>query len=183
MARPCNEVIRDLLLEMERLDKALGDAFPTGELTVDGPAQALVFEAYINSRRTFGSVHALLSHRLLGDTDRTEDAAVLMRKMMNSLAVVIWVAETDNPNVNALRSELSDLYQQRTAIRDVLDIERTPRREEKAAEQEALIEQVEQSLRDMGADTTGRPSTTDIFRSVDPWWMIRWRYESDVSLC
>lgn len=48
-----NELL-DSLSAMTDLDSVLGNLLPTGEITLDGPAQILVTELLQMARRTFG---------------------------------------------------------------------------------------------------------------------------------
>ena len=93
---------------MITLDEILGRLLPHGSIDIEGPAQALVTELVLIARRTFGTVHLIMDWSInVADPDRTEDAAALLRRLLDLYGSVAFVlADSDDWDTNALRCEL-----------------------------------------------------------------------------
>ena len=149
---PLRESIRaeaeSLLSWMMRLDEVMGTLLPTGSnVTVDGYAQANVTESYFLARRTFGSTFLLMDWTVrTTDTDRTEDAAVLVRKVLELLARCAFIFGRESAgdrlsqDLRAARAELFDVRQHLVALREAAGLGENPELSERVTEWEQRAE-------------------------------------------
>lgn len=115
----------------EQLEAAMDSFTPRGStVTVSRPAEEVVTIAFFLARPTFGSVRLLMAWSLTApDADRTEDAAVLVRKLLFLLGRCCFVLGTDDERERAdqdlrpARIELNDYKKHLTAMREGLVIE------------------------------------------------------------
>lgn len=170
-----------LLPWMIRLDITLRRVFPS-TINAESLHQVLAWELLHIAWRSFGSVYVLMEHTLTeGHTDRTEDAAILVRRLLEIYARLAFLTEPNtHPEVQALRSELKDMLDQLTAQRDVLKERPEAQRQGQHQELESRIREVRAALEDLVGEAKPRPSIFDILKS-DFDLMLLWRYESDVA--
>jgi hypothetical protein len=117
-----------------------------------------------------------------GPIDHTESAAALMRNLLEIWALLVWIAEQgQDPEVQAIRVELTDSYQQRTAAREVAELYGEGAKDPRLDELEEVIAKLETELVDRGAEIQTRGSTFDILKRKHPDYSLRWRYESSVT--
>ena len=171
-----------MLERMRELDGIVGSMFPSGEMGATGLGEQYVVELSTIARRTFGSVSLLLEWSLVsGETDRTEDAAVLVRRLLEILARMIFVVDQgDSPDVQAMRCEYADLTKQEKAQREVLKMSDTPAHQ---VEHDQLLGGLKAIVAQLEEDTgTAKraPNTLDILKKADPALAVLWRHDSDV---
>lgn len=179
----------EILQAIEELDRIVDGVVPAGEVTLPGrPAPLRALENLWLTRRTLGSVHHLMAFTVTGkDRDRTEDAAVLVRRLVELFADTLWMTDWDDVSADdqALRSVLADLDERRKALEFVIEMDRDPAPVEQAKqelqEQAAQMEEIKKTLAEAGAPTTPRASTFDILKKIDLGLAFYWRHESDVA--
>jgi hypothetical protein len=179
----------ELLEAIESLDTVIGETFPAGALqVVNRPAAIRSIENLWIARRTLGSIHHLMAYTVTGkDRDRTEDAAVLVRRLLELLADTFWLTDWDetSPDDQALRSLLGDYDERRKKLEMIQRMESGTRAAEKAtaslAEQANDVAFIAEELEANGAPTSIRASTFDILYRVKPSLAFYWRFESDVA--
>jgi len=180
--------VQALLQDVESFFDVLAKAIPPGDITVDRrPAPVRILENVALAQRTMASVHVLMSATVDNDDyDGTEDATVLVRRLLELLADTYWITEMgDDPDVQALRSELGDLCGQyelasKYLPADELQEERAER-EQQLAEIADQIEQVRSQLKAAGRQPKRRQNVTQILEEKDSAQAHYWAFESNVA--
>ena len=167
---------------MQSLDEILGRVLPTGSVDVDGPAQAFATELFLIARRTFGTIRLIMDWTInSADTDRTEDAAALLRRLLELYARAAFVvADSEDWDANALRCELSAARDLEVAMRDVLEASTDGEHARRHAEMLSEIADMEKELVLRVGEAKKAPSTTDILRKIGYEHVLLWRQSSDV---
>ena len=153
---------------MITLDEILWRLLPGSSIDIEGPAQALVTELFLIARRTFGTVHLIMDWSInVADPDRTEDAAALLRRLLDLYGSVAFVlADSDDWDTNALRCELGAARNLEVAMRDVLEAKTDESHTERHAELLGEIAEIEELLVARVGEAKQVPSTTDIFKKI-----------------
>lgn len=176
----------ELLDWMKRLDEAMDAVVARGDhVTVVGESQADVTESFFLARRTFGSVFILMDWSLrTTDTDRTEDAALLTRKLLELYSRVVFIAQGgtagNERNIRAMRFVLSDTKQHVKMLEAALAMSGREDHRKTLAEWQASAEVLEVQI-DAAGSTTAQPNTHDILLSVSRGHALTWREFSDVA--
>jgi hypothetical protein len=179
----------DLLRRIEALDELIGETFPAGQLEMPGRPGALrAIENLWLARRTLGSVHHLMAFTITGkDRDRTEDAAVLTRRLLELLSDTYWMTDWDetDPDHQALRSLLAEFDERRKKLQFIESIgsddEAIERARAELENQQEDVNLIKEELEGNGAPTTPRANTFDILNRVSPSLAFYWAFESDVA--
>lgn len=117
----------------------------------------------------------------INDTDRTEDAAVLLRRLLDIYARVAFVAAASpDKDVNALRCELSAARELEKAMRDLIEASSDETHTERHQEWLDRIEEIEEALVSKTGEAKQALSTTDIFKRIGHGYLLLWRQTSDV---
>lgn len=186
MSEPSPE---ELLESIESLDALIGETFPAGTFEVVARPGALrSIENLWLARRTLGSVHHMMLFTVTGnDRDRTEDAAVLVRRLLELLADTFWLTDWDetNPDHQALRSLLAD-YDERRKKLDLIgrlesDTELADRARGALVDQGEDVARIIEDLESSDAPTSMRANTFDILLRVKASLAFYWAFESDVA--
>ena len=168
---------------MKDLDDILNRVVPAGDIDAQGPAQILALELFQIARRTFGTVHLIMDWSInFPDTDRTEDAAVLLRRLLELYARIAFVtSDSGDRDANALRCELSDARRLKTAHQDVLAASADPGHGARYRETLLEIAAIEDELTARTGQAKRAPATTDILREIGSGHLLLWRQSSDVA--
>lgn len=177
-----------LLERIEQLRKIFDEAFPGNALEVPNePAPLRAVENLWMVRRTLGSVALLMRDTIRGDgEDRTEDAAVLVRRLMELFADTFWMTDYEiDPDAQALRAILSELRETRKKCNRIVDLERS---EDSVAQAKMKLDEIDgqegeisRALGEARAPKTGRQNTTDILTNASPSLAFYYSFESDVA--
>lgn len=176
-----SEFATQLSTSIEQVQHAIRDALPeTYEVT--GYADSLAAELLMTAVRNSASIRALMDLTIEGPIDHTESAAALVRNLLEIWALLVWTAEQgQDPEVQAIRVELTDSYKQRTAAREVAELYGEGAQDARLDELEEVITELEAELENLGEEVNGRDSTFDILKRKHPDYSLRWRYESSVT--
>jgi hypothetical protein len=166
---------------IEQVEQAIRDSLPD-TYEVKGYADSLAAELLMTAVRNSASIRALMDLTIEGPIDHTESAAALVRNLFEIWALLVWIAEQgEDPEVQAIRVELTDSYQQRTAAREVAELYGEGAKDPRLDELEDVIAKLKTELGDRGADVQTRDSTFDILKRKHPDYSLRWRFESSVT--
>lgn len=173
----------ETLEAMQQLDEILGRILPTGGIDLEGQAQVLATEYLVIARRTFGTIRLIMGWTIvLGETDCTEDAAVLMRRIYELYARVAFiVSESSDHDGNALRIELDVERESEKAMRDIPEESRDSSHAERHEQCKARIEAIKRELEARFVEAKPVPRMYDIFKKIAPERVLLWRHVSDVA--
>ena len=100
---------------------------------------------------------------------------------MEAYSRLVFMADGDQqPDVQALRTEYTDLKEQGKAMRDVLSYASTPARLKQYEDYEETLRIVKAKLVELAGEATTRSSVYDILKCHHRDYAFVWRHESNV---
>lgn len=179
------QAVQDLQSLIDLVDEALPKG---GEIEVPArPAPLRAVENIYLTRRTAGSIRRLMEGTVSGeDEDRTEDAALLVRRLLELLADTYWMTTTDtDPDHQARRAMLKDLDEQAAKCKRIIETESTEEsvgRAKTALERiEAETTEIEDDLVEAGLKARRKQPVAQILESHGKSLSFYWSFESDVA--
>lgn len=180
--------LRHAVEDLRHLIELVDEAIPGGDLEVPRrPAALRAIENLYMARRTLGSIYRLILGTVDGeDEDRTEDSALLVRRLVEFLADTYWMTAADAaPDHQARRAMLNELDEHARKCRQTIDLSDDPKR---TAEAEMALERtktqiskISAQLAEDGIAVKRRPPIRDILHEQEPALAFYWSFEADVA--